>query len=279
MPDIYQYLNYRVFLKDYFSEQKKKRSAFSHQFFAQKANIKSSGFVLHVIKGERNLTRTVILKIAGAIGLNIHQTAYFEDLVAFDQAKTQSEREFYLNRVTQKRNSIRAKPLNNRQFELYSAWYHTVIRELIRIDHGSGTPVDIAKKLIPPVTPKQVKDSLNLQKTIGVLNVDEQGNYRQTEPFISCGGAVRNTMLVKYQKEMLRQAQEVWDYFTTEELSMHTVTLPINEEMLPAVREEIRCFKSRLLELANSVHKAPDRVYHFNINAFPVTKSVKEGKE
>ena len=111
-----------------------------------------------------------------------------------------------------------------------------------------------------------------------MLSVDESGKYHQSEPFISGGGVVRNTVLVKYQKEMLQQAQTVWDHFSADELSMHTVTLPIHKELIPEIREEIRNFKNRLFEIVNSTQKTPDRVYHFNINAFPVTKSLKESK-
>jgi hypothetical protein len=67
--------------------------------------------VLHVIKGERNCTRTVLLKIARAVGLSAHQTAYFEDLVTSDQARTQSDKEFYLGRINEKRRNVKARPL------------------------------------------------------------------------------------------------------------------------------------------------------------------------
>ena len=87
MKTIYEYIDYRSYLGDYFIERKKANPRFSHQLFAQKAGIKSSGFVLHVIKGQRNLTKPVLLKISRALGLDSAQTDYFEDLVSFDRAK------------------------------------------------------------------------------------------------------------------------------------------------------------------------------------------------
>ena len=276
MPDIYQYSDYRAFLRDYFKEQKAANPAFSHQFFARKANIKSSGFVLHVMKHERNVTRPVLLNIACAIGLDPAQTEYFEDLMAFDQAKTQSDREFYLGRIAAKRKHVKAKPLDDRQHELYSAWYHPVIRELVNLVEDNADHTAISKLLIPPVTPKQAKNSLRLQKDIGVLAVDRRGKYHQADAFISSGGPVRNTALVKYQKDMLEQAKVAWDRFTTDEITMHTVTLCMSEDLLGTVREEVRAFKNRLLELVGSEQKDPERVFHLNINLFPVTKSMKK---
>jgi uncharacterized protein (TIGR02147 family) len=92
IPNIYQYSDYRAFLRGYFSQKKAASKAFSHQNFARKAQIKSSGFMLHVMKNERNLTKPVLLKVARAIGLNPAETEYFEYLVSFDQAKTQADK-------------------------------------------------------------------------------------------------------------------------------------------------------------------------------------------
>jgi uncharacterized protein (TIGR02147 family) len=278
MPDIHQYTDYRAYLRDYFSERKAESGAFSHQYFAQKAGIKSSGFVLHVMKGERNLTRPVLLKIARAIGLDQSQTDYFEDLVAFDQAKTPSDREYYFSRIAARRKHIKVTSLDDKQYEFYSSWYHTVIRELVTLAENHSDTAALAKLLIPSITPKQAKKSLALQKELGILVKDKRGKYRQVEPFIAGGGAVRNTALVKYQKDMLDVAKAAWDRFTTDELTMHTVTLCMSEELLVKIREEIRDFKKRLMELVASETKNPERVFHLNINLFPVTKSIKGKK-
>jgi uncharacterized protein (TIGR02147 family) len=61
-------------------------------------------------------------------------------------------------------------------------------------------------------------------------------------------------------------------------MTMHTVTLCMSEDTLPALREEIRSFKTRLLELVGAEKKPPERVFHLNINLFPVSKSTKGKK-
>jgi uncharacterized protein (TIGR02147 family) len=274
MPDIYRYTDYRAYLSDYFAERKAASSSFSHQYFAHKAGIKSSGFVLHVMKGERNLTRPVMLNIARAIGLNPAQTGYFEDVVSFAQARTQSDREYYFDRIAAKRKHIKATSLDDRQYKLYSEWYHSAIRELVTIIDKNDDPATLAKLLVPAITPKQAKNSLKLQEELGVLQKSKTG-YRQAQPFVSGGGPVRNTGLVKYQKEMLLHAAAAWDRFTTDETTMHTLTLCMSEDLLGKIRQEIRDFKDRLLEIVGSEEKKPERVFHLNVNLFPVSKTIK----
>jgi uncharacterized protein (TIGR02147 family) len=274
MVDIYQYTEYRTFLNDYFVEQKKTNSIFSHQYFARKAGIRSSGFVLHVIKGQRNLTRAVTLKIARAMKLTDTQTEYLEDLVSFDQAKTQSDREHYFSIIYAKRKNIKVSPLLDQQYEFYSTWYHCIIRELVTMLEKNNDFQNISKLLVPAITPKQAKSSLNLLVKLGLLKRVKDGSYRQDQPFIAGGGRIRNTMLIRYQREMLQQAMEAWDRFPITDISMHTLTLSISNELFNRIPGEIANFKKRLLEMAANEKNKPERIFHLNINLFPVTKVV-----
>ncbi|MBN2035377.1 MAG: TIGR02147 family protein, partial [Chitinispirillaceae bacterium] len=236
---------------------------------------KSSGFLLHVMKGQRNLTRPVALGIARAMGLTAAQTEYFEDLVSFGQAKLQSDKEYYLERIAAKRKGVKIEALDDRQYEFYSAWHHSVIRELVTLVRKNYNPALLAKLLVPAITPKQAKESLKLQEELGILKKRRSGRYCQAKPFVSGGGPVRNTAVIKFQKEMLEHAKGAWDRFKAEEATMHTETLCMSEELVERIRQEIREFKERLMEMVASEKRPPERVFHLNINLFPVTRSVR----
>jgi len=274
MKNIYEYIDYRAYLGDYFAERKRANPHFSHQLFAQKTGIKSTGFVLHVMKGERNLTKPVLLKISRAIGLDSSQTDYFEDLVSFDQAKNQSDKEYYFNRIASKRENAKIRTLDDRQYEFYSQWYHSVIRELITLAENTEDLRALSKVLIPAITPTQFKRSLKLQEELGLIRKRKDGAYEQTESFISAGGAVRNLALVNYQKAMLKEALQAWDRFKSSELMMNTVTLCMSIDMAETVKKEIRDFKNKLFEIVAKEQKKPERVFHLNLNLFPVTKKI-----
>ncbi|OGK05879.1 MAG: hypothetical protein A2519_04310 [Candidatus Raymondbacteria bacterium RIFOXYD12_FULL_49_13] len=277
MADIYQYSDYRAFLRDWFKEQKSSKPNFSHQYLASKAGIGSSGFVLHVMKGERNLTKSVLLKIARAMGLSANQTDYFEDLVSFCQAKTQSEKDFYFSKIAAARKSLSVKNLDDQQYEFYSRWYNSVLREIITIVKDSR-PEALAKLLIPKIAPSEAKKGFRVMEKLGIIK-KEKGGYAQTEAFIEGGGPVRNIAVINYQKEMLRVALEAWDRFKETEISASTLTLCMSEELVEKIKEETREFKKRLFQIVADEQKAPERVYHININFFPVSKAVKEGRE
>src|SRR3954468_24344934 len=88
MPNLYAYLDYREFLKDYYQERKTASSVFSYKSFANKAGFKTKSFLKMVIIGKKNLSEESLQKVAKALKLDAKATSYFEDLVAFNQAKS-----------------------------------------------------------------------------------------------------------------------------------------------------------------------------------------------
>jgi uncharacterized protein (TIGR02147 family) len=94
-PDIFDYEDYRLFLKDFYDYSKKTNKNFSHRYFALKAGYSSSGFLHLIIEGKRNLSRKSVPKFARAIELNIKEQIFFDALVSFNQSKEAESKEFY----------------------------------------------------------------------------------------------------------------------------------------------------------------------------------------
>src|SRR5688572_21898035 len=92
-PALYQYLDYRRFLDDWFTEKKSTNPRFSHRLFARKANLRSPSFFLAVVQGKRNLTASTLEGFIEALDLTNEEAAFFSSLVAFAQAETTEERE------------------------------------------------------------------------------------------------------------------------------------------------------------------------------------------
>ena len=275
MKSIYQSTSYREYLREYYREKKATTKSFSYQVFARKAKIGSSGFLLHVIKGERNLTKTVLINVAQAMGLDRMETEYFEDLVSFDQAKTQTEKNFYYGKMMAVRQSVQVRSLDDYQYSFYSDWYHSVIRELVPLLPKGHTPAAIGKCIVPGITGIQVKKSLILLEKLGILKLDPTGHYVQSEAFIGGSGVPsRKVAITKFQQAMLGIAGQAWDHFPENEISMLTSTISVSQETAATIKTEIRDFNKKLLCLAIADPKPSDQVFHLNMNFFPITKKI-----
>ena len=108
--DIFAFSDYREYLKAYYAEQKSKKPQFSYRFFARLAGLGSASYLRMVIDGERNISPVTINKFARAIKLSKEERIYFETLVLYTQTKSDSEKEYYFDLMSDLKTVLGKKP-------------------------------------------------------------------------------------------------------------------------------------------------------------------------
>src|SRR5271157_106136 len=154
MPDIFNYTDFRQYLKDLYAHQKKALKCFSYKYFSNKAGFRNKGFIYNIINGNKQLSKRNVFRMCTAMNLNKHECEYFENMVAYNQAASLDEREHFLRqmenaRVPGKRRTP-AQLVRRDQYEFYSMWYHSVIRSLV----GMFNVGDDCKRLARQVRPQ-----------------------------------------------------------------------------------------------------------------------------
>jgi len=89
---IFEYDDFRIFLKDAYVRLKSEDPKFSHRYFAKATGFRSPSQLRDIITGRRNLTASTTRKFAKAFRLNKEETHFFINLVFFNQAKTSEDR-------------------------------------------------------------------------------------------------------------------------------------------------------------------------------------------
>lgn len=98
--DVFAYLDYRAFLRDYYRARKAAGRGFSYRSFSRRAGLKSPNYLKLVVDGARNLSTDMAERFAAACGLNADEQRYFVDLVAYCQAASAADRKRYYARLT-----------------------------------------------------------------------------------------------------------------------------------------------------------------------------------
>jgi uncharacterized protein (TIGR02147 family) len=157
MINIFDYSDYRTFLKDYYQQCKNSHTRFSYRYLAQKAGINSPSFFKQVIEGHRNLTKATCLKACKALGLNGDEAKYFEDLVFFNQAKNMEEKDQYFGRIVHLQKSANIRNITEDEYAYFTAWYHCVIRELVTFVDFKEDFAVLARHVTPHITEEQAR--------------------------------------------------------------------------------------------------------------------------
>ena len=274
---IFEYENYRSFLKDYFSEQKKLKKIFSHRYFAKMAGFSSSSFCSHVMDGKKNLSVKSIFKMIAGLELQGKAAQYFETLVMYNQASTLHERELYFTLLNKIRKSTKFYRVNKKQFVFYDKWYYSVIRELVVYSDWQGDYVKLGKMVIPPISGEKAKKSVEMLLEIGLLKMDNKGRYHQSSKVIT-GESAPPVAINKLKKEFLFKAIDSEEKFKKPHKYSSSVTLSMSMKNYKKAKKMIDELRRQLLVLAMDDPKV-DKVFQANFQMFPLTQHLDDAKE
>ncbi len=279
LPSIFGYLDYRKFLADAFGAMQLADPKYSYRQFARDAGYGSPNFLQQLKTGSRKLNLLALEGTVRALKLNKKETEYLRILVSFDEARSYEERERYYQSLLKMRSREAVKPVEHKQFQYFSQWYHPVVRELVVGDEFNGDPERIASHIVPSVTSAQVEKSIALLEELGLIRKDAAtGKWIQAETIISTSSEVSSIALKGFHKRMIQLAGESIDRFSGKERDVRGLTVALSGEGYAQAKGKIESLWEEIIVLAQQ-EKNPDKVFQVNFQIFPVTKSAGKGPE
>ncbi len=267
---VFNYTDYRSFLKDYFNEQKRLQRKFSYRRFAMLAGYNSSGLLKDVITGRSNIQSMVIFKFSRAIGLRKRESAFFENLVHFNQARTVLEKNHYFENMMGYL-AQDAHRLHAGQYEFYSNWYYTAIRDLLSIFDFKDDYKALGRQLVPSITQQEAKHAIYILVKHKFIKRDKAGFYRAAQQSIAIGPEVSSLNVANFQRAMMDLAKDAILRFPAKERNISTLTFSVSEEAMEEVKAELEASKTRIRGIIERC-KGKDRICQLNIQMFPLSK-------
>ena len=172
MESIFSYTEYRQYLRDYFQEKKLANPGFSYRILAERAGFKARDYLMRVMNGQRNLSHSSSEKLSEYFRFSEKQAEYFHLLILFNQAETTLEKENLFARLSEIQKYGKHQRLRQAQYAYLSSWHHIALRSLIPLLNKSevADPELVGRLLDPTISGKQVKDSIELLLSLGLLN-------------------------------------------------------------------------------------------------------------
>ncbi len=269
MPNIFEYLDYRNFLKEYYNYKKSVDPDFTHRFVADKLLI-DSGFFTKIILGKRHISPEIARRFADFIGLGKRETEYFNTMVQFCKAKKHEEKNRLFETLIAY-NKSEKHVLSHEQYELFGAWYNLVIREILAYFPFSGDFDALSKMVVPKISPAMARKSIALLETLGLIKKNGHGVYVKVSPVWTTGEEARSLAVVNYQKAIMDIAKDAFDRFPKEKRYMSTLTVSVSHDLFDEIQNDIKALREKILSAAQNC-KNPDIVYQCNFSVFPVAQ-------
>jgi len=274
--EIFNYSDFRIFLKEFYSQKKTSSDRFTFSLFAEMTGFSSPSFLKLVMQGKKNLTSQSIQKIVSGLHLKKKQADYFNELVLFNQATSLEAKGKHLDTINKFRKKNRPEKLLPEEFGYLSKWYHCIVREMVDLPGFIDDPHWIAKKILFSIDPSDVAASLSFLENKGFIGRNEKGKLVKKDKTLATGEIgeqeMLNTIVRAFHKTMVHFAEESLSERHKTERNTSNTTLSLSEKGYEMAIKRIEQMRLELLEIAKADSHA-NRVYQVNVNLFPLTKA------
>jgi uncharacterized protein (TIGR02147 family) len=273
-PDIFQYTDYRDFLKDCFKYNKKENSNFTYRYFSQKAGYASPSTLKEVIDGKRDIPEKKIQRFIGPFKLNKKESAYFEKLVLYNQAEDTIDKSRYFRELIRMQKPPESKAIQPGQFSFYREWFHSVVREMVGLKNSKSDPAWIAERISPGISAEKVRQSLELLLKLGFIKRDKNGKLVQSVPKLSVAGDTDVQSVKQYVRKMIELEWEAIEKFDPQDREVSGLTMSMSKACYQDVKARLREFKEETLDYVCKHIEPSEVVCRLNFGLFPMLKSM-----
>jgi uncharacterized protein (TIGR02147 family) len=274
MNTIYEYLDFRTYLKDYYDYHKKSDPRFSYRIWADRAGFKAKDFILRVIRGGSRLSAESTASLTRAMDLSGSETQYFTNMVGYAQAKAFSDREQYYAMLRSQHVRFKSKSdtrvLPHDCFEFYSEWYHSAVRSLINSYGFKGNYEWLAENVFPAISIVKARKSVVLLEKLGLIEKDESGSYHVSDAVLTTGDEVKKGALLRFYLAGMELMKNALEKLPLDKRNISGVTLGISETTYCKMVDKIKKFRQEMIHMAKE-DQSPDRVYQVNVHLFPLS--------
>jgi len=271
MISVYKYTDYREFLKDWWVARRAQGRKFSCRNFARVAGFKSYSFISMLIAGDRNLSEDRVPGFVRALGLDQDEAAFFVDLVKFNQAETNSEKNHHYQRMIRCRKFLTAHKLELERFEYFSKWYYVAVREMVALPDFKEDPAWIAARLAPEIEESEAAQALEVLERLKLVSRDSRKRLKQSEKNIGTGDRVQSMHLANFHRTMIRRAADAISNLSSKDRTVSSLTVPMSRKKFEEIRQRICDFRKELRAMLEDCNEEPQEVFQINLHAFSLT--------
>ena len=269
-PDVFDYLNYREYLKDYYTFRKSTEPTFSYRSFGTEVGLKTKSFLKMVIDGKKMLSEKLRKNVASVCKMTSEETRYFFKLIDFTHEKNVAKQTEYFKELHKLARRVSTKDMVGGFNKMVSKWYYLAIKSLISSIDFKPSPKYISKRFRHLISPGEAKEAIEVLKELGVIK-EESKKYIVTDQHLSTNEETINSHMKSFHEQMLNLGSIALELIPPKEREFLAVTMDISKDRIGFINEKIKKFHQDLLYYIDSDEKSED-VCQLNIQFFKLSK-------
>jgi len=272
-PDVFEYVDYRTWLKDCHRARREARPGWSYHTWAKRVGLRSASTLVMIVGGQRNPSPRVVDALSRWGQLDPERSGYLHALVDLERRRKDPRA---VAEILERIDTFgRRRPrgfqfLDHQKFSAVARWYYYAIREMTVMPAFQEDPHWIRSHLRFPVTIADVRAALNTLLSLGLLTRNERGRLQPGSAHLETSSETASAAIQQFHQEALTNAKVAIDTLPPERRELRGVTFALPRSRLPEARELLRKFQNDFCDLLEA--GPADAVYHLEMAFYPVAE-------
>ncbi len=274
---IYDYKDYRLFLKDYYKYKREQTSSFSARNFSKAAGFGSHSYLRMVMEGKRNLSLKALKKVAKAAGLDKEEASFFVALALYNQASLEKDKDYYFAKLIELKPQKKFHKLEKDRLAYFTNKNVVIIRELVALPHFKEDPEWISECLGSQVEPQDVEKCINILLRLKVLKRNQEGRLVLANGTVESPIDAESLEVFNFHRSIMSSAKDLMVTVPYDDREIISVTIPMSKKVLTNIKDIMRKCRNEVIKCINTNKDLGfDDVYQVNLQMVPVTRTRKE---
>lgn len=271
-PFLFQFTDYRSFLKSHLDEQKKHSRTFTLGRWAKELGLANTAVLTNVLNGKRNPGPKVTEALVDYFGFRQKEEGYFRNLILLHKSRGNPTLHVHLREKIRNANpKAAAEILDDKSFSAISNWLYYAVREMVNLPDFLNDPDWIVERLFFKVPKKQAQKTLEDLVSLGLLIADKSGKITQKNSQITTTEDVRSEAIQRFHEAALNLSQRAVREVPVEKRDLSSITFPFCPEDLPRLKRKLEMFRKEILEIFERTNDG-EEIYQLNLQLIPLTQ-------
>lgn len=263
----------REILVQIFQEKREKNPSFSLRAWSRQLGFRHPSYLSQVMRGKIRLQPKLAMKISRSLDISEEEKRYFEALVFYTNANTESEKEFFSATIKQFRPEKDLKEVESDYLIWIKSWVYWLMDEIIFLKDFRDDPAYLAKRIGHDVTPQMIALALKDMLEHGYVERGAKGRLvRPHVHYLPERDTLNKQKLYfeKVGKKFDERGEAARLMQPPNEVYFRSVARAIRRRDIPKIRERLNEFFLELREFDPRRGEA-DELFAFDIAFFKLT--------
>lgn len=274
--NVYDYIDYHKFLRDFYELEKSLDPTFSYRVFAAAVNIDAS-LLVKILQGKRHISSKGVEPFVDFFRFKVAKAEYFREMVAYDKAKSNEQVRKHFETL-QKMRPTASRELDEARYRYFQQWFYPVIRSALDVfDYrGSQDAAALGECCVPKLTAMQVQRAVEALLQLGLARCRKDGRVVPTEAHLRTQEHWLSATISDYQESLAGLARDSIGSIPKENRDISTLTMALDSTQIQKIRDILAETRKSIVNVVNAMPaQICDSVYQLNFQLFPMMKKEK----